>query len=95
MDRHVLRQLVAQRVMRDLKWQEPPVARGGRGPSIIRLLPELAKHPGRWAILREYPKSKGAGPTASRLRTRFGDAYEFVSRTDGNGGSVLYGRKIK
>jgi hypothetical protein len=81
--------------MSPLKWQEPPAMKNAHGGAIIDLLPELAKRPGKWAILREYKKAPmSAHPTACRLRRRF-SAYEFTSRSDGNGGSVLYGRKKK
>lgn len=94
MDRTALRQILARRAQVSLKWQEPPPAQKSRGAGFGIMLPELDKHPGRWAILREYPMSKGAGPTASRLRMRY-PGYEFVSRTNGGSGSVLYGRKLK
>src|SRR5437879_232134 len=78
--------------MATLKWQTPPEIKNTH--AIMELLPELAKRPGKWAILREYKSPTTATPTACRLRKRT-SGYEFASRSDGNGGSILYGRKIK
>lgn len=94
MDEVALQQIIARRTSK-LKWQDPPRPNTWHGESIKDLLPELDKRPGKWAILREYPRSsQSANPTACRLRKRYTE-YEFVSRADGKGGSILYGRKIK
>jgi len=77
-----------------MKWQTPPPSQVAQGGALAGVIAQLGQRPGQWAVLREYKNRTSASPTASRLRTRW-PGYEFVTRGDGNGGSVLYGRKLK
>lgn len=78
-----------------LEWKDPPPLKNVRGGALTQAKQELDRRPGQWAILRKYPKNpQSANPTATRMRKRW-PGYEFAARADGNGGSVLYGRKVK
>lgn len=71
-----------------LTWEEPPARQRGPGGWVSGVLPELRKHKGRWACLKEYRTSNQAGTTAGRLnRTHL--EFEFCVRQ-----GKLYGRFV-
>lgn len=81
--------------MSTIKWvtQLPP-SHNIRGVTIPYW--ELDAKPGQWGILRTYKRIQSAYPTATRLRLRLRPkGYEIAVRSDGNGGGILYGRRLK
>lgn len=76
-------------------WMDPPQPqrRAGGRAKVRAHLPELRRHPKRWARLLTYRSMNGAG-TARQVLQGFEefDDVEFTARRSPDGGSVLFGR---
>ena len=65
----------------------------GRGVMVfdVDVLPRVASAAGKWCEIATYKSASSAGSCASHYRGKYGDRFEFASRTvDGKG--VLYAR---
>lgn len=69
--------------MSELVWKEPPESRAMRWEPVIA---ELQANPGRWALVKTYPKQTTAATMGCILKKRY--AVEYRTRTTPEGGEL-------
>lgn len=77
-------------------WDDPPV-KGRRTSTLVRVapqVPQLRRHPGRWARLVDLKAKSSASSALPKLRKEFPDI-EFRAARFGEVGSAVWGRYVE